>query len=83
MTLEDLQSFLQPFFPSSQKITCTGSLYHVVVTIVDPIFEEISTLKRHQQIYKALTPLLQDQTLHALTLKTYTPQEYSERLSTP
>ncbi len=76
MTLNDLQVFLQPFFPSSELVSCTGSLYHVVLTIVDQDFENLSSLKRHQKIYKILNPLIRDQTLHALTLKAYTPGEY-------
>jgi acid stress-induced BolA-like protein IbaG/YrbA len=81
MTLDDLKSFLHSFFPSSEQILCTGSLYHVEIIIIDPVFEDLSTLKRHQKIYKALSPLIQDQTLHALTLKTWTPKEYSDNLS--
>jgi len=74
MTLEDFTILLQEHFPAA-SIQCTGNLYHVTVHIIDVSFEGKKTLQRHQSIYRILKPLIDDQTLHAVTLLTKTPAE--------
>jgi acid stress-induced BolA-like protein IbaG/YrbA len=76
MTLDELTNFLKTHFPNSSLIACSGSLYHVTIMIIDEQFEGLSPLKRHQRIYRALRPLIADQTLHALTLAPHTAEEY-------
>jgi stress-induced morphogen len=44
------------------------------VTLVDRSFQGLSTLKRHQLVYQALSDLIEGP-LHALSLKTLTPDE--------
>ncbi len=75
MTLDELTALLKNHFPKNSLIECSGTLYHVTIRIVNKEFEGLSVLKRHQSIYRILNSLISNQTLHALTLITQTPQE--------
>lgn len=53
-----------------------GGETHFHVTIVSAAFAGQNRVKRHQAVYKALAEELQTQ-VHALSLATLTPEEYS------
>lgn len=48
---------------------------HYKVIIVSTLFQGLNSLKRHQQVYAAMGPLMQR--IHALAIHTYTPDEWS------
>jgi BolA protein len=48
---------------------------HFSIVIVSEQFLDLSLVKRHQEIYRILEPLM-NKPIHALALKTYTPAEY-------
>ena len=49
--------------------------YHLSMTLVSPDFESMSLIERHQLVYKALDEFMHGE-IHALTMKTLTPEEY-------
>lgn len=51
---------------------------HLQVTVVSPQFEGVSLINRHRMVHQALKEAFA-QGLHALELKTYTPQEWDTR----
>ena len=53
-----------------------GGESHFSVTIVSESFQGHSTLNRHQMVYKVLSEKFKEG-LHALALKTLTPEEFS------
>lgn len=70
-----IQDLLALSFPNDQ-ITLhdfAGDADHYAITIVSSRFEGMSRLQRHQMVYKALQEKMIE--LHALSLKTLTPQE--------
>jgi acid stress-induced BolA-like protein IbaG/YrbA len=46
------------------------------VTAVGSLFEELSRVKRQQAIYAPLTQAINDGTIHAVTIKTFTPEQW-------
>jgi stress-induced morphogen len=52
----------------------TGTLDHYELTVVSELFAGLSLVDRHRRVYAALAEPLKGP-LHALTLKTYTPEE--------
>ena len=48
---------------------------HFRVTIASPKFEGIRQVKRHQQIYATLAPLM-DNPIHALAIHSFSDEEY-------
>lgn len=50
---------------------------HLGATVVSPAFEGLSLVQQHQLVYDALGDHMTTD-IHALELKTYTPEEYEE-----
>lgn len=73
---DDIQQQLAKKLPNA-TIEVDGDGYKYSVLIVDDQFEGLSTLKRHQLIYKILDNAITSGELHALTIKAYTCSEHS------
>ncbi|MDX1756716.1 MAG: BolA family protein [Marinobacter sp.] len=52
---------------------------HYLVIAVGDRFEGLSPVKKQQLIYGALNQQLADGTIHALTIKAFTPAQWAER----
>lgn len=50
---------------------------HFVAEVTSPTFEGKSLVAQHQQVYKALGTLMGG-AIHALALKTYTPEQWAK-----
>jgi acid stress-induced BolA-like protein IbaG/YrbA len=53
-----------------------GSHYHV--TAVGQVFENLSRVKQQQYVYKPLSSHIADGTMHAVSIKTYTPAAWEK-----
>jgi len=51
---------------------------HLAATVVSPAFEGEALVQQHEMVYDALGDHMTDD-IHALELKTYTPDEYDDR----
>jgi acid stress-induced BolA-like protein IbaG/YrbA len=54
----------------------TGDGRHFNATVVSPEFAGRSRIARQQRVYQTLAQELDDGRLHALSLRTYTPEEW-------
>jgi acid stress-induced BolA-like protein IbaG/YrbA len=59
-----------------------GDGQHFFATIVSAEFEGLSRIKRHQRVYAALGDRMRAQ-IHALSMKTLTPAEWSAATAAP
>lgn len=50
---------------------------NVNIIAVGEIFASLSRVKRQQAVYTPLKPLIADGTLHAVSIKTYTPEDWA------
>ncbi len=48
------------------------------LTIVSEAFAGLSPVKKQQLVYQCLNPLIADGTLHAVNMKTLTPEEWEK-----
>lgn len=71
---ENIHQQLTDNLPNA-KIEVDGDGYKYTVTLIDDQFDGLSTLKRHQLIYKILNQAIESGELHALTIKAYTSSE--------
>lgn len=55
----------------------TGGGDHYQVVVVSSEFEGKSLVKQHQLVYGAVNQSMADNTIHALALKTYTPESWA------
>ncbi|KHD07442.1 BolA family transcriptional regulator [Candidatus Thiomargarita nelsonii] len=51
---------------------------HFEAIVIYEDFANKSTVKQHQMVYGALGDSIQSNAIHALSLKTYTPQEWEQ-----
>jgi len=51
---------------------------HYAAEVVSPAFEDQSLVQQHQQVYDALGEHMTTD-IHAIELKTYTPEEYADK----
>lgn len=53
----------------------TGTMDHLDVLVVTKAFEGVSPLDRHRMVEKALAPARADGRIHALQIRTATPED--------
>ncbi len=76
MTAEELQSLIAAGLPC-EHIEVTGDGRHWAAVIVSPAFEGRRLIQRHQAVYGTLGARIQNDEVHALSMKTYTPVEWA------
>lgn len=78
MSPEEIQSTLEKALPAStvRVDDMTGGGDHFQVWIVSQSFEGKSLLDQHQMVYGILREALGSERIHALALKTYTPDQW-------
>ena len=76
MTAEDLKSLISTAL-ACEHIELDGDGRHLFATIVSPEFEGKRAIQRHQRVYAALGTRLQNDEVHALSMRTFTLAEWA------
>ncbi len=79
--MNNLQTFsqmIQESLPDAQVFMkdLTGGGDHLEAVVISSAFEGKTKVKQHQMVYQALQSQLASEVIHALALKTYTPQAW-------
>ncbi|WP_019505394.1 BolA family protein [Pleurocapsa sp. PCC 7319] len=61
---------------SNAEVKVVGDGQHFEAIIVSPEFTGKTRVKQHQMVYAALQAEMASETIHALSLKTYTPETW-------
>ena len=80
MQPEHLTELLEAAMPEANVIVRSEDGIHFQAVIVTPAFAGLGRVRRHQLVYAALGSAM-DEDIHALTLRTMTPHEWSEQQS--
>jgi len=80
VSLEQVEEMIKTKLPDAQVQVqdLTGGGDHLQATVVSSEFEGKTKVKQHQMVYSALQEALSSEAIHALALKTYTPQGWRE-----
>jgi acid stress-induced BolA-like protein IbaG/YrbA len=78
MDAETVKAKIQAELPEAQ-IHVQGEGDRFDVLVVAPEFEGLPKVKQHRKVYSALGEDLRGE-LHALQVKTFTPEQYRERV---
>ena len=83
ITPEQIKSTLEQALPGStiEMQDLTGGGDHWQVFIVSPAFKGKGLIEQHQMVYAALKEEMGDQRIHALALKTFTPEQWAKLCS--
>jgi acid stress-induced BolA-like protein IbaG/YrbA len=60
-------------------VTVETDGYQYQVTAIGEVFSGLTPVKKQQLIYSCLNEYIIDGTIHAVTIKTFTPQEWDEK----
>ena len=80
-TPSDIERFIALGLPCLH-LQVEGDGRHFFATIVSTEFDGLSRIRRHQRVYKALGDRMREE-VHALSMKTYTPDEWKLAGETP
>jgi acid stress-induced BolA-like protein IbaG/YrbA len=72
---QQVKDSIQAKFPAAQ-VQVSGDGQHFEAIIVSPDFEGKTKVKQHQMVYSVLQEEISSETIHALSLKTYTPEAW-------
>lgn len=80
VTAEQVVSMIQAEMPDAevQVNDLTGGGDHFEVTVVSDQFAGRTLVQQHQLVYKAVQSAMSTEAIHALALKTYTPETWSK-----
>lgn len=83
MNPEEIQSTLERALPGATVAVqdLTGGGDHFQVVVVSASFAGKTLLDQHQMVYGALRDALGSERIHALALKTYTPEQWERAAS--
>lgn len=78
MSPDEIKSALEKALPGSTIAVqdLTGGGDHFQVVVVSSSFEGKGLVDQHQMVYGALKGSLGSERIHALALKTYTPEQW-------
>ncbi len=76
---EEVETMIQTQIPDAQVQVqdLTGGGDHLQVTVISTAFEGKSLVQQHQIVYGAVNSAMASEAIHALALKTYTPDAWA------
>ncbi len=75
---DDIKGYIENGFETSY-VEVEGDGHHFEAVIVSDLFRGLTRVAQHQLVYKALGDRMK-QEIHALSLKTLTPDEWKKQL---
>lgn len=80
VTADQITSMIQTEMPDAEVNVndLTGGGDHFEVTVVSEAFAGRSLVQQHQLVYKAVQSAMSSEAIHALALKTYTPEMWDK-----
>ena len=78
MTTDDVKTLILKAFPEAavEVGDLTGTSDHFTATIVSDRFSGLNMLKQHRLVYGAVQEFIDSGEIHALQLKTYSPEQW-------
>ncbi len=75
MSPQELQQLIEAAFADGH-VEVTGDGRHFSAVVVSPAFAGKNTIAQHRMVYAALGRSFDTEAVHALSLKTYTPEQW-------
>jgi len=70
----EVKALLESSIPHCE-VLAQGEGCNFQITVVSTVFEGLSTVKRQQLVYSHLQDAISSGVIHAVTMKTYTPEQ--------
>jgi acid stress-induced BolA-like protein IbaG/YrbA len=76
----DIKRRIEETIPESTvSVVDTGGGNHFQAVVVSRRFAGKTMVEQHRMVYEALRAALDSETIHAMALQTFTPEEYDRR----
>lgn len=80
ITIDQVKSMIETALPDARVRVESDDLCHFEAIVISANFTGQRPVQRQQRVYAALNELLTSGRLHALALKTLTPEEYTGKI---
>lgn len=77
MTTEDIQNAIEAALNTTFILAESADNVHFYVTVVSADFADLSKIKQHKRVKDLFSEQFADETIHAMSLKTYTPEKWA------
>ena len=77
MRADEIRRLIEAGMPGATVMVQGEDGQHFDAMVVSPTFEGLSMIKQHQLVYSTLGNRMTTGEIHALGLKTYTPQQWA------
>lgn len=83
MTPDQLKARIEQLGPETrvEVVDLTGTMDHYQALVVSPAFAGKLMMEQHRMVYGLFKTEIASNEVHALTLKTFTPEQYSKHQS--
>lgn len=80
MTPAQLKTRIETLAPGTevQVMDLTGTMDHYQAIVISPAFEGKMMIEQHRMVFRTLQTEVDSGEVHALTLKTFTPEQYQK-----
>jgi acid stress-induced BolA-like protein IbaG/YrbA len=79
MRAEDIKTLIESGLNTCQAIVDGDDGVHFNATIISPDFSGKNRIQKQQLVYGTLGNRIHDGTIHALSIKTFTPEEWQQQ----
>ena len=76
VTADDIKRWIEENLSESHVVFSEGDGHHFEAVVLSSAFEGKNKVARHRMVYGALGDRMKND-IHALSLKTFTPEEYN------
>lgn len=76
MRPEDIKQLIETGLKESKAIINSEDGVHFSATIISPAFTGLSRIQKQQLVYSVLQSKIADNSIHAISMKTLTPEEW-------
>jgi len=79
MRAEEIQKLIEKGLqPCTASVTSPDDI-HFSATVISPLFANKNRIQKQQLVYATLGKHINDGTIHAISLKTFTPDEWHQQ----
>lgn len=79
MRPEDIKKLIESALPDCTTLIEGDDGVHFNATVISPVFSNKNRIQKQQLVYAALGNRIADGTIHAISIKTYTPDEWNNQ----
>jgi acid stress-induced BolA-like protein IbaG/YrbA len=78
MRPQEIKQLIETYIKESKAIVESNDDTHFQAVVISPEFADKNRIEKQQAVYAALGNHITDGTIHAISIKTFTPEEWQQ-----